>query len=460
MMELRGKRIFVVGLGRTGLAVARFLAAEGASVVACDDASSPALKKVAASLKEFAVDVSLGAVPVDVPKAVDCVVPSPGVPPAHPLLLDAIEKNIPIISELELAFHFTNAPIIAITGTNGKTTTTRLIGSILQEWGKKVFVGGNIGTPLISCAGKDSNLEYLVVEVSSFQLQWIKTFRPRIAVMLNVAPDHLDYHGSMDRYRAAKERIFENQCEGDMAVLNAEDAGSALLAFKIQGQVCLFSSSAAVEKGMFLDRESLRCRAPGERDEVYPVNHIMLEGRHNMENVMAAVIVAKGCSCPHNVIASVLASFPGLEHRMEYIGQKNGVRFYNDSKGTNVDAVARALEAVPGPIVLLMGGRNKQGNFAPLSELVREKVREVVLFGEARHEIDQSLGGVVETRSARRLAEAIEIALGDSRRGDTILLSPGCASFDEFLNYEERGNFFKETVGRTINGFALGKGCA
>ncbi len=459
MMELRKKRIFVVGLGRTGIAVARFLAAEGASVVACDDASSPALAKVAASLKELAVEVSLGAAPVDVPKAIDCVVPSPGVHPAHPLLLKAIEKNIPIISELELAAHFTSAPIIAITGTNGKTTTTRLIGSMLQEWGKNVFVGGNIGIPLISCAGKDNNLDFLVVEVSSFQLQWIETFRPRIAVMLNVAPDHLDYHGSMDRYRAAKERIFKNQCGEDLAILNAADAGAAPLAAKMHCRVRLFSSFAPVEKGMFLDGGRLRLRAPGEEDETYPVDHILLSGRHNMENVMAAITAAKECGCPSDVVASVLASFSGLEHRMEYVGQKNGVRFYNDSKGTNVDAVMRALEAAPGPIVLLMGGRNKQGMFAPLVELIKTKVRKVVLFGEARHEIDQSLGRPVDTRIATGLSDAIDMALGDSRKGDTILLSPGCASFDEFLNYEERGKFFKETVGRIIDE-SSGKGPA
>ncbi|MCK9274910.1 MAG: UDP-N-acetylmuramoyl-L-alanine--D-glutamate ligase [Syntrophales bacterium] len=445
-MNLKGKKILVIGLGKTGCAVSQFLSGQEARVVAHDDKESPDILNAMADLNNYGITCVMDSGSLDLSET-DLIVPSPGVPPQHPLLLAALHRGIKIMSELELAFRFINKPIIAITGTNGKTTTTRLIGAILSAWGKKVFVGGNIGTPLIHCAGKDDEFDYLVAEVSSFQLQWIETFHPRIALLLNMTPDHADYHGSFDAYRSAKERIFENQTPDEYAVLNVCTEGTEALAGRIRSQVHFFSSSCSLENGGYVENEALHFSLFPER-EVYHLDNIRLKGRHNMENIMAAVIAVRLCGCPGTSVSETLASFSGLEHRCEYIGEKGGIEFYNDSKGTNVGAVVRALESLNDSVLLLMGGRNKRGDFTPLTELVKRKVRKLILFGEARYEIGDSLGSLVKTSYTVSAADAVVEAIRDSQKGDTVLFSPGCASFDEFANYEERGMCFKNVVRR------------
>jgi len=449
-MDLSNLRVLIIGLGRTGIATARFCAAKGAHIMVADEKRAFELVDALKAISDIPVELRLGRHDEEIMSMVDLVVPSPGVPPFHYLLRAARDRGISIISEIELAYRFLVTPIIAITGTNGKTTTTRLIGEILTVWGKRVFVGGNIGNPLIGIAGNDHDFEYLVVELSSFQLQWIERFHPCIAVLLNVSPDHIDYHGTYEEYRRAKERIFENQTDRDGAILNADDSTAPLLGGKIKANVMWFSSSSVVDRGMFKKGEILLSESHQGNGEEYPISAVRLRGNHNYENVMAAILAVRRCGCPPRVIRQTLENFNGLPHRMEYVGAAEGVEFYNDSKGTNVDAVIRALESFSKPVILLLGGRNKGGDFSRLAKPAGEKARKVILFGEARRDIGSAVGSAVKTIMTETLKEAVYAAWSSARSGDVILLSPGCASFDEFKNYEERGNFFKHSVRHII----------
>ncbi|MCD6153230.1 MAG: UDP-N-acetylmuramoyl-L-alanine--D-glutamate ligase [Syntrophobacterales bacterium] len=451
-MDLSGRRVLVVGLGRTGVATARFLVKREAKVIIIDEKPASELESAIRDLGSLNVDLQLGKHNTDILPRFDLVVPSPGVPPFNYLLAGALERGIPIISEIELASGFIKKPMIAITGTNGKTTTTKLVGKMLLQWGKKIFEGGNIGNPLIAFVDGEQREDYLVVEVSSFQLQWVDSFHPFISVLLNVSPDHLDYHGTFDEYRRVKERLFTNHCETDVAVLNADDPVTESLSEKIAAKVKRFSSSFKLEEGIFIDGSVLRYRDRKGRNEEYPLEGIKLPGNHNLENIMAAILVSRSVGCPRNKIIDALADFEGIPHRMEFVGVKNGVKFYNDSKGTNVDAVARALEIFPRPVILLLGGRDKGGDFTVLSGLILEKVRELIFFGEAGKQINSLVGGIVTTKITKNLKEAVTMAWNDSVSGDVVLLSPGCASFDEFASYEARGNFFKDFVRSKVQG--------
>jgi len=445
-MELSRKRILVIGLGKTGIASARFLAGKGASVVVTDEKPLTELKGAIRELGNAYANLEFRKYDFESLSRVDLIIPSPGVPPSNILLTEAVNKKIPILSEIELAYRFLKIPMIAITGTNGKTTTTTLIRNILEKAGKKVFVGGNIGNPLIGYIEGKQDDDYAVIEVSSFQLQWIQSFHPYVAVLLNTTCDHVDYHGSFEAYRMAKERIFENQGESDLAILNSDEPRSFVLAKDMVSQVQFFSSTTKVERGMFLKNNALvHMTTQGDREE-YPQGMIKIPGLHNIENVMASIMAARYCGCPSASIVSAVEDFKGIPHRIEFTDEKNGVTFYDDSKGTNVGAVVRALETFARPIILLMGGRDKEGDFETLRPLVRAKVKELVLFGEARNRINDLIGGVVKTSKVTTLKEAVEAAYRHSSPGDVVLLSPGCASFDEFSDYKERGRFFKDAV--------------
>jgi UDP-N-acetylmuramoylalanine--D-glutamate ligase len=445
-MNLKGQRILVIGLGKTGIASVRFLMGQGARVMVTDAKPQAELKDAVHELGSLSANLEFCAYNTDILSRVDTIVPSPGVPPVDIILAAAQKRKIPIISEIELAYRFLKPPLIAITGTNGKTTTTTLIGHILAREGKRVFVGGNIGNPLIGYLEGKQDDDYAVVEVSSFQLQWIQSFHPFVAILLNTTCDHVDYHGSFEAYRATKERIFESQKDSDLAILNADEPRSFLLERNMTAKVQFFSAKTQVKKGIFLrDRTLVHFTADGDCEE-YPLDMIKIPGLHNIENVMAAIMAARYCGCsPRNIISAV-ADFKGIPHRIEFTEEKNGVAFYDDSKGTNVGAVARALETFSRPIILLMGGRDKEGDFGTLSPLIRSKVKELVLFGEARDKIYDLVGDAVKTSKTTTLKEAIELAYRHSRPGDVVLLSPGCASFDEFSNYKERGRFFKDVV--------------
>ena len=444
-MDLNGKKIVVIGMGKTGIASAEFLGKHGAKVVATDekgpDQWGPALTGLARE-KWF----SSGNYTVDILTGADLVVPSPGVPPHQEILVSALKKGIPVISEIELAFRFLKVPLVAVTGTNGKTTTTSLLGEILRNAGKKVFVGGNIGNPLIEYASQQQQDDYVVAEISSFQLQWIETFRPFVAMLLNITCDHINYHGSFAEYRRVKGRIFENQTGSDYAILNAEDTAYQEMAGRIRAQVTPFSSRQSLSCGTSIKRDYLIfCNAAGG-EERYPMSMINLPGLLNVENVMAAVMAARFCGCsPESIIQSV-SQFRGLAHRIEFAGVVKSIKFYDDSKGTNVDSVLRALETFSAPVILLLGGRDKDGDFETLKPLLAARVKRLILFGEARDRIGSLIGSEVPTQKEKTLKSAVENAYHQAHAGDVVLLSPGCASFDEFANYKERCNFFQDVV--------------
>ncbi len=444
-MKFTGKKIIVVGMGKTGVATAAFLGGLGATVVVVDEKPQRQWGEAFEQLA-FQSWLTVGSYDVTALDGVDLVVPSPGIPPYNDILAAAQKRNIPIISEIELAYRFIKVPIIAVTGTNGKTTTTTLLGKILAHAGKKVFVGGNIGNPLIEYAASPQADDFVVAEISSFQLQWIKRFRPHAAMLLNITCDHVNYHGSFEEYRRVKASIFEHQQESDLAILNAEDETQEGLAASSRGQVVRFSSRRSLRPGISLQNDAIVYSKPDGTEERYPLSMISLPGLHNVENVMAAVVTARFCGCSSESIIETVSLFRGLPHRIEFTGEKNSVKFYDDSKGTNVDAVVRALQTFSTPVILLLGGRDKDGNFDALQSLLPSKTKQVVLFGEARDSILPQLGNMAPTSKEPTLQAAVEHAYRDALPGDIVLLSPGCASFDEFANYKERGNYFKEVV--------------
>ena len=447
-MELSGKRILIIGLGKTGIAAVRFLARRGAEIVVTDEKPLSLLKEAFDELADVLPHFKFRAGGLAIGSDIDLVVPSPGVAPLHEILSEAVNRGIPVMSELELACRFLRRPMIAITGTNGKTTTTTLIGEILEGAGKKVFVGGNIGRPLIGYVDGKQEEEYVVIEVSSFQLQWISRFRPNIAILLNVTRDHVNYHGTFADYLRIKERIFENQTGEDLAIFNADDPSTEVLSKKLTSDIQYFSSCRKVRHGMFLDQETLIYRRePEGTEEVYPRAMIRIPGIHNIENVMAAVMASREAGCSREAVIKAVEGFKGIAHRIEFAGEKGGVTFYDDSKATNVGAVMRALETFSRPVILLMGGRDKEGDFENLATPVRQRVKRLVLFGEARAKIDGLIGGFVKTDQAATLGDAMELARHHASAGDVVLLSPGCASFDEFTDYKARGDFFKKWVG-------------
>jgi UDP-N-acetylmuramoylalanine--D-glutamate ligase len=442
-MELKSKKVLVIGLGKTGIATARFLRERGAEAVLTDERPFSEFKGALGALAE------LCEVRPHAPEAIkkmDLIIPSPGVPPTNVLLAEASKRGIPVLSEVEVAFRFLRIPMIAITGTNGKTTTTTLLGKVLSGSDRKVFVGGNIGDPLIGYVNGPQKEGLAVVELSSFQLLYTERFKPHVAILLNATYDHIDYHGSFEEYRAAKERIFLNQEEGDLAILNADEPVSQPLSRRIRADVRFFSSRSAVTQGIFLDGGVLRRRDPLQGEETYPLEMIKVPGLHNVENVMAVVLAARFCGSSREEVVREVKSFRGIAHRIEFAGEKSGVVFYDDSKGTNVGAVIRAVESFSKPIILLLGGRDKGGDFESLSHLLQERVKEVVIFGEARERIREKINGFARTTLAWSLKEAVKIAYSRASQGDVVLLSPGCSSFDEFSNYAERGRVFQETV--------------
>lgn len=446
-MDLSGQRILVIGLGKTGTAAARFLSRQGADVTVTDEKERGELREPLERLQREGMTLRFRPCITDILSDMDMVVPSPGVSPFNPMLVEAVRLGKTVLSELELAFRFLKRPMIAVTGTNGKTTTTTLIGEIMAKSGKSAFVGGNIGTPLIDFVDGPQQQEFVVVEVSSFQLQWVRDFRPDVAVLLNVTGDHVDYHGTFTDYRRAKERIFANQRRQDLAILNVSEADSQSFLQRLTAKIAYFSTSGQVDEGIFLDGGQMVLRPIAGEVEIYPLDMIKIPGVHNIENVMAAILAARGAGCRREAIIEAVGEFRGIKHRIEFAGERDGVAFYDDSKATNVDAVLRALESFSRPVVLLMGGRDKQGDFGLLSDTIKKRVKVLILFGEAGEKIAGRIGGAVDTISAATLREAMPLAWRSATAGDVVLLAPGCASFDEFKDYKERGDVFKQWVG-------------
>ena len=444
-MELSGKRILVVGLARTGVAVARFLAARGALVTVTDMKDENELGSFLAQLDGVSVNLELGRHTTHSFLMSDLIVVSPGVPMDIKPLQMARAQRRAIISEIELASRFIDAPMIAITGTNGKTTTTTLTGEICRACGFPTFVGGNIGNPLIELAAGEERVERVVVELSSFQLEGIDHFRPHVAVLLNVTEDHLDRYSSYQEYIDAKARIFMNQTDRDYAVLNLDDPIVAGFAEKVAARVVPISQRQVLEQGVFHRNGEIIFRWAG-KEEVIPTGSFQLKGVHNIENIMAALaatIVTGGAAGPARL---AVEAFRGLRHRMELVRELNGVNWYEDSKATNVGSVEKALASFT-DITLIAGGKDKGGSYAPLAGLVRERVRHMILIGEAKERMREELGGLTDTRLAGSLDEAVAAAAEITEPGGVVLFSPACSSFDMFRDYEERAERFRALVG-------------
>jgi UDP-N-acetylmuramoylalanine--D-glutamate ligase len=443
--ELRGKRALVVGLARTGVATALFCVARGATVTATDSRTEDEIGKEIAKLREAGVTLELGGHQEKTFLAQDLVVPSPGVPADAPLLKAARGKGITIWSEIELAYRFLKGRLIGITGSNGKTTTTALMDHILKNAGFSTILAGNIGTPLISRVDASRDHTVTVVELSSFQLELIETLRPNIGIFLNLTPDHLDRHLTMKAYGAAKARIFENQTEEDAAVLNADDPATNPYA-PTRPRQYWFSRKRRVAQGACVRGEEIVFRGDGVEEVVLKRGDIPLAGAHNLENVLAAVAAARIAGAEKGAIAEGVRSFAGVEHRLEFVAEIGGVRYYNDSKATNVDATLKALDAFPGRVLVILGGKDKGSDYTLLQEPLREKAILALLVGAAAEKIEKQIAGSVAIEHAGTVERAVEIASHAARPGDVVVLAPACASFDQFENYEHRGRVFKELV--------------
>jgi UDP-N-acetylmuramoylalanine--D-glutamate ligase len=433
--------VLVIGLARTGLATARFLAGAGARVRAVDRRSAEELGGAVDELASLAAEVRLGD---DDPAALDgiaLVVPSPGVPADGALLGAAVARGIPIASEIELAARHLAIPLLAVTGTNGKSTTTTLLGAMLRQDGRRTFVGGNLGTPLVTAVGGDA--EVAVVEVSSFQLEWVDGFRPRVGVFLNLTDDHLDRYADLDAYGRAKLRMFARQDATDTAVLNGGDPWLRRHAGDFAARTLWFGAGEGV--AIRDDEAAIRLRLAGH-EEVYPLAHVSLVGAHNRENMMAAIAAARAFGVPAPRVQEALEAFRGLEHRLELVRERNGVRWVNDSKGTNAGAVIKSIESFPGNVVLLAGGIEKGGDYGVLRAPVAKRVKHLILFGAARDLLARTLAGTAPIAIVDTLAAAVAAADAQANSGDVVLLSPGCASFDMFRDYADRGRQFKALV--------------
>ncbi|MCE1224915.1 MAG: UDP-N-acetylmuramoyl-L-alanine--D-glutamate ligase [Geobacteraceae bacterium] len=443
-MELKHTKITVMGLAKTGVASARFLAQQGAQVTATDMRDETALAGVLAELAGLDIRFVLGRHDQADFTTADLVVVSPGVPQEHPLLLKATEAGVAVASEIELASRFITAPLVAITGTNGKTTTTTLVGELFRANGFSTYVGGNIGDPLVDLPASGETVERVAAEISSFQLEWIEQFKPRVAALLNITEDHLDrYHGYQE-YINAKLRIFENQTEDDFAVVNRDDELVWQAAQSLKAQLFPFSRTHELAEGIFSRSGEVVFRHKGQ-EQTFPVADFKLQGVHNLENIMAALACCLLLGCQKDASLELLNRFEALHHRMEFVREVAGVRYFEDSKATNVGSVAKALESFEN-ITLIAGGKDKGGSYAPLAELVQQRVRHLVLIGEATERMHQELGTCTATHRAKTLEEAVQLSARLTAPGGVVLLSPACSSFDMFKDYEERAQRFIAAV--------------
>ena len=458
-MQLAGTRVTVVGLARSGIAASRLLQEVGACVTVADRKEQGEVLRQLESLDRSTVQLALGSSYESALDGADLIVISPGVPYRMEALERARQRGVRVISELDLASRFLSAPILALTGTNGKSTTVTLIGKMLEQSGKRAFVGGNLGTALSEAAiqtlhamklGQPCPYDLLVVEVSSFQLETVEQFHPWIAGILNVTVDHQDRYVSIDEYIAAKNRIFEHLTPSDYALFNLDDPRVASLRKDAKGCVLGFTRTHAlpadVAGGAYLDQDRIMVTLEGKTHEICHRNEIAIIGNHNIENAMVAIIYAQLSGCRLPDIRQALREFPGLEHALEVVRERRGVRYVNDSKGTNVDATLKALGSIDQPIWLIAGGRDKGGDFSKLALSIQRRVKRLLLIGEAAQLIANAMGTYQAIERVGTLKEAVEFAASQAERGDVVLLSPACASFDMFVDYQDRGRQFKALV--------------
>jgi len=448
MERVKGTSVTVIGAARSGIAVAKLLNANGAHVFVSDKSSAAALTHAIAELQAAGIPFETDAHSERI-FACDLMVISPGVPSDAPSVREAQQRGIRVCSELEVSSWFCSSPIVAITGSNGKTTTTTLIGRMLDDAAKKHVVAGNIGTAFAGVVLDLAPAHPAVLEVSSFQLDHIESFRPSIAVLLNITEDHMDrYDHSMKKYAASKARVFMNQTDADVLIFDEDDPWTRTVVPAARSRKVGFSVMNAVSEGAFVENGFLVTRLEGIRREIIPTSDIRIRGMHNLYNAMAATLAAQLLGVKAESIRATLTSFGGVEHRLEFVRELNGVEYVNDSKATNVDAVWYALQAFTKPIVVLVGGRDKGNDYSRLTELVRKHVRAVVAIGESADKVERAFADVSTVKRVSNMDEAVRTAQMLAHRGDVVLLSPACASFDWFNNYEHRGVVFKELVNK------------
>jgi UDP-N-acetylmuramoylalanine--D-glutamate ligase len=453
-LDFENKKVLVVGLARTGLAVARFLKDRGAQVTVTDLKKKDELGSYVQQALAMGISLKLGVHEIESFTGSDLIVVSPGVPHTIMPLETARRAGIPVIGEVELASRYIKEPIVAITGTNGKTTTTSLVGEMLNTSGCSVFVGGNIGAPLIDYLNSGLHADVIVAEISSFQLDTTESFRPKVGVLLNVTEDHLDRYNDFLHYVRSKAKLFKNQENTDVAVLNGMDPAVCELESAIPGQTLYFGinstrvvlSEAEVRHGVVIRGKEIICTLPGKAPVILSLAKFRLKGKHNLENAGAASLAALVAGGSRTGIQMALDTYEGLHHRLEYVRKVNGIQYYNDSKATNVDAVKRSLESFDSPVILIMGGRDKGGSYAFLDELIKRQVKRLIVIGEARQKILDVLGGLTHAEGTSSLADAVHLAHQAAAPGDVVLLSPGCSSFDMFTDYAERGEAFCKVV--------------
>ena len=447
-MDIRGKNVLVVGLARSGVAAARWLSDHGAVVTGTDVRGPEVFPNEIPELLSRKVGLELGLHRESTFLRQDCIVISPGVPADLPVLNLARQKGIPVVPEIEVASWFLSGQLAGITGTNGKTTTTTLLGKMMEASGFSTFVGGNIGVPLLSAVDLDPPASVIVAELSSFQLETIQSFRPHVAALLNLSPNHLDRHPNFEAYVAAKARIFSNQTQDDYAILNADDENVMKLAPSIRSRKVLFSRRKEIANGVLVWGGTVLYRVQNLEAPLMRTSDVRLLGDFNLENVLAAAAAACVLGADFGSIRKAVRSFSGVEHRLEFVREVRGVDFYNDSKATSVDAAAKALSTFERGVHLILGGKDKGASYNPLRSLMKDRVEEVLVIGAARDRIVSDLSGAGEIVEAGDLETAVRMAAGRARTGDVVLLAPACSSFDQFENFEHRGRVFKALVER------------
>lgn len=447
-MDLHGKKVLVMGAGISGVAVAKIAQRLGADVTLSDAKPAEQLGAAPGVLAQHNIRLVTGEQREELLTGVHLVIPSPGISINHPLLRQAASKNIEIISEVELAFRMTRAPFIAITGTNGKTTTTALTYEILKKSGRQAVLGGNIGIALSEAVYNLAEDAIVVAEISSFQLEGVHCFRPHACAVLNLTPDHIDRHGTMQVYQAMKERIFARQTKDDYVILNYDDSIVRAMANQAPSQAVFFSNIRELSEGAFVKNGQIVLSFGGKTENICPVEEMGIRGGHNVQNALAACALAKVCGVSGAVMAETLRHFRGVEHRLEYVAEINGVKYYNDSKATNPESAIVALQAFAEPVILIAGGYDKGTDLGSLMKEVKAHVRELILLGQAadRFAAAAEVHGIKAIHRASTLADAVTMASKLAQSGESVVLSPACASYDMFRNYEERGVIFKQTV--------------
>lgn len=448
MCDFKNKKVLVIGLARSGKAAAKILSGLGADVTVTDNKKKEELADVLEELKDYKLNVCVGGYPAVDTGDTELIIISPGVPFNIPPVQSALEKGIPVWSELELAYRLCKGTLIAITGTNGKTTTTALTGHIFRRAGYPVIIAGNIGSPLIGEVVKSTKRHIIVVEVSSFQLEGVHSFKPKVAVLLNLTPDHLDRHGTMDNYLRIKSRIFAYQTSEDYTVLNYDDELIRPLASQTSARVLFFSKDHNLEEGVYVQEGNIVACINGRRETICNINELGIPGEHNLENALAAVASAAIMRVNSREVGSSLKEFSGVPHRLEHAGKLEGVTFINDSKGTNPEATLKALQAFKSPVILIAGGKNKGSDFCSLASAICKRVKAVLLVGEAAPVMRQALldRGFTNITLVNDFQKVVSEAFKLAESGDVVLMSPACASWDMFKNYEERGESFKRQV--------------